>query len=152
MNLMSKSEIREKSAAENLKATSKSFIFAWGNDEFGQLGLGKNSYNPFYNTPRYTKYSINIKKIACGRSHSIMKSEQGCVYGFGSNRYGQLGLPPVDSRRTPTLLSFSKFISCWHVSAGAFHTIVYTCKTILETPYIIGSIRISKIRYVLLYL
>ena len=121
-------EIREKMAQENTKATSKSFIFAWGNDEFGQLGLGKNSYEPFYTTPRYTKYSINIKNIVCGQSHSVMKSEQGSVYVFGSNHYGQLGLPPIQSRRTPTLLPMSKKISCWHVAAGSHHTIVYTSK------------------------
>ena len=122
------SEIREKMAVENSKATSKSFIFAWGNDEFGQLGLGKNSYNPFYSNPRYTKYSINIKTISCGHSHSVMKSEQGSVYVFGSNHYGQLGLPPIQSRRTPTLLPLSKFTSCWHVAVGSHHTIVYTSK------------------------
>ena len=126
IKMMMTNEIREKMAMENKKATSKSFIFAWGNDEFGQLGLGKNSYNPFYCTPRYTKYSINIKTIVCGQSHSIMKSEQGSVYVFGSNHYGQLGLPPVQSRRTPTLLPLSKHNSCWHVAAGAHHTIVYT--------------------------
>lgn len=124
--MMQASEIREKMALENTKATSKSFIFAWGNDDFGQLGLGKNSYEPFYPTPRYTKYSINIKTIVCGQSHSVMKSEQGSVYVFGSNNYGQLGLPPIQNRRIPTLLPFSKTTSCWHVAAGSHHTIVYT--------------------------
>lgn len=127
MNINLPSQIKEKSALENEKSTSKSFIFAWGNDEFGQLGLGKNSYNPFYSSPRYTKYSINVKKISCGKSHTIMKSEQGCIYVFGSNQYGQLGLPIVQSRRTPTLLPFSKKLSCWHIAAGAFHSLVYTC-------------------------
>ena len=124
---MNVSNISKKLAEENKVSTTKSFIFAWGNDEFGQLGLGQNSYNPFYSTPRYTKYSINIKKIACGKNHSVMKSEQGAVYVFGSNRFGQLGIPPVQSLRTPSLLKFSKWISCWKVATGAYHTLIYTC-------------------------
>ena len=133
MNVSVGPEVRETLANEVKKATSKSYIFAWGNDEFGQLGLGKNSYNSFYSTPRYTKYSINIKEIVCGKSHSIMKSEQGSIYVLGSNKHGQLGIPQVDIRRTLTLLPLSKTTSCWHVAAGAFHTLIYTCSFLFDT-------------------
>lgn len=126
------SRISYKPAQENKESTSKSFIFAWGNDEFGQLGIGKNSYNPFYATPRYTKYSINVKKIECGRNHTIMKSEGGSAFVFGSNRYGQLGIPPVQSLRTPSLLKFPRRASVWKIAVGAYHSMIYTCKLILK--------------------
>jgi len=44
------------------------------------------------------KYTIisdlyNIIQIACGSYHSIFLTADGCAYGYGTNVYGQLGLP-----------------------------------------------------------
>ena len=49
---------------------SKNFteVFSWGNDKFGQLGLGQrlSQGKQMHSQPRFCSYNIPISKIACG--------------------------------------------------------------------------------------
>jgi alpha-tubulin suppressor-like RCC1 family protein len=45
-----------------------------------------------------------LKNICLGDSHSLILSNKGSVYSFGSNAYGQLGVGDFSNRNTPTLI------------------------------------------------
>ena len=69
----------------------KTFVFSWGNNELGTLGLGDQSDRsiPTVIEPLLER---NFTAIACGRQYTLLLEQSGVVYGFGSNERGQLGL------------------------------------------------------------
>ncbi|CDW52534.1 E3 ubiquitin protein ligase HERC4 [Trichuris trichiura] len=66
-------------------------VHAWGSNDFGQLGLGhvKPSPSP---QPIAHLYGIPFAQIIAGSWHSFANSSSGCVYGWGKNSCGQLGV------------------------------------------------------------
>ncbi|QDZ17710.1 chromosome condensation regulation protein [Chloropicon primus] len=66
-------------------------IYAWGENDFGQLGLGDrdNRNKPFAVLHRFTR--SRIQSIAAGAKHSMALSEKGEIFTFGSNDCDQLG-------------------------------------------------------------
>mmetsp|Transcript_49913 Transcript_49913/g.57474 ORF Transcript_49913/g.57474 Transcript_49913/m.57474 type:complete len:656 (-) Transcript_49913:138-2105(-) len=69
----------------------KTEIYAWGLNNYGQLGIGntKNTY-----TPTLVEAFIDkpVKKITGGEHHTIALLENGDVYSFGRDDDGQCGL------------------------------------------------------------
>ncbi|CAH1799799.1 unnamed protein product [Owenia fusiformis] len=75
-------------------------VFTFGANDWGQLGLG--------NTKPQTKPSCiknlkaeSVKLIACGRSHTLLTTESGKLFGFGANGEGQLCLEDSPSSNIP---------------------------------------------------
>ncbi|KAL7641414.1 UNVERIFIED_CONTAM: hypothetical protein RMT77_008554 [Armadillidium vulgare] len=65
-------------------------VYGWGLNSNGQLGLG-NTVNQ-HNTCRVTALQgVVITKVACGYSHTLALSDEGHLYAWGLNGYGQLG-------------------------------------------------------------
>lgn len=64
-------------------------LWVWGRNERGQLGTGayKNIYNPVA-----AAGLSEVVTAAVGRSHSLVATRDGSVYGAGENKSGQLGL------------------------------------------------------------
>lgn len=52
------------------------------------------------------KFDKKIKDFVSGGYHNLILTDEGDVYGFGSNIYGQLGLGDRSSRFTPTLIDY----------------------------------------------
>ncbi|XP_054771309.2 RCC1 and BTB domain-containing protein 1-like [Lytechinus pictus] len=65
-------------------------VYGWGYNGNGQLGLGNN-----VNQPSPCKVSslnnLIIAQVACGYAHSMALSDEGNIYTWGANSYGQLG-------------------------------------------------------------
>ena len=81
-------------------------LFAFGSGQYGQLGLG-DSYSRRTPTllPLGDKATDKkIRQIICGADHSFILKNNGELYAFGDNTYGQLGLGDNFNRDTPTLL------------------------------------------------
>jgi alpha-tubulin suppressor-like RCC1 family protein len=77
-------------------------MYAWGYNNFGQLGLGDTITRTLPN-----KHSIPpFRDLACGGNHVLAISEEGELFVWGYNRYGQLGFGDVQMRKEPTLLQF----------------------------------------------
>jgi len=55
----------------------------------------KEKRNKFYSRPMLTKkkldLSVDVKKICGGDTHTLLLSDNGDVFAWGSNKYGQLG-------------------------------------------------------------
>ncbi|KAI4497020.1 hypothetical protein M0802_007766 [Mischocyttarus mexicanus] len=71
--------------------TSSGEVYAWGHNGVGQLGSGSysNQLSPFKVTGLA---GVIIEKVACGYAHTLALSDEGVLYVWGSNSYGQLGL------------------------------------------------------------
>jgi alpha-tubulin suppressor-like RCC1 family protein len=91
-------------------------IWTFGNNIFGQLGLGD-----IEDRHTLTLLSIKIKQIACGGFHTVIISLHDDVWVFGNNQYGQLGLGDNEYRYDPYLLSKMKVRN---IACGYLHTII----------------------------
>jgi len=82
-------------------------VWAWGSNFLGQLGIGTFGPDDLEITPVKVKglsgegYLSNIKVIIAGDAHSIALDNNGNVYAWGNNSYGQLGIGSDFNLRTP---------------------------------------------------
>ena len=95
-------------------------VLVFGNNSYGQLGLGHNNN---MNTPTLLMNDTTIRNIICGGIHTIVYKDNGDVLVFGYNTYGQLGLGHNNDVNVPTLLMNDTTIK--NIICGGIHTIVY---------------------------
>ncbi|GMF10820.1 unnamed protein product [Phytophthora lilii] len=65
-------------------------VYAWGDNSFGQLGMGARSVQPV-GTPYRVDKLVSVRAIACGGGQSFIMTKTN-VLACGSNVAGQLGL------------------------------------------------------------
>ncbi|MED6263774.1 hypothetical protein CHARACLAT_008019 [Characodon lateralis] len=101
-------------------------VYTWGQDSRGQLGLGRS--NSGGESPRHirTLSAIPVVQISVGGEHSFALSASGCVFGWGRNDCGQLGLGDTEDRKTPMPVSCLNMKKVVHISCGKEHTVVLT--------------------------
>jgi alpha-tubulin suppressor-like RCC1 family protein len=72
----------------SMALTESGRVFSWGDNDFGQLGLGNRED---LKTPKLIELNeVFIEKISCGKNHSLMLSENGVIYAFGDNSFRQV--------------------------------------------------------------
>ena len=72
--------------------TSDNKLYGWSNNQFGQLGVKVINNGKLYKPVLIEDLNdINIKQISCGLTHTLVLSNEGIVYGWGGNYYGQIG-------------------------------------------------------------
>ena len=77
-------------------------MFACGNNERGQLGLGDTTNrNTFTAVPALPDGKV-AKQVVAGSCHTMILAEDGTVFACGENTYGQLGLGDTTHRITFT--------------------------------------------------
>lgn len=75
-------------------------VWAWGQNDFGQLGDGTTDNK---NTPINIQGISGIIALAAGRSHTLALKEDGSLLAWGANDFGQLGDGTnVQQRSDPT--------------------------------------------------
>lgn len=67
---------------------SNGFVYAWGNNAYGQLGDGTTTLR---STPVKVADISDIQAIAAGANHSVALRTDGTVWTWGQNIFGQLG-------------------------------------------------------------
>mmetsp|Transcript_5530 Transcript_5530/g.23461 ORF Transcript_5530/g.23461 Transcript_5530/m.23461 type:complete len:413 (+) Transcript_5530:214-1452(+) len=92
-----------------LVATTDGAVFAWGrNDSFGKLGIGANEPVIVPRKPQRVLGELKEKRIvmvAAGSHHSLALSDEGTVYGWGMDEYGQTGVSSVRARNEPRAIT-----------------------------------------------
>ena len=75
----------------SLAVTDDGQLFAWGGGECGQLGVGSTDdvLSPVQIGGALT--GRRVKQVAAGGDHSLALLEEGRLFAWGSNSYGQLG-------------------------------------------------------------
>lgn len=92
--------------------------FAWGNNEFGQLGDGTNTDS---NVPVFVSGLNDSITITGGIFHSLSVLSEGSVRAWGANYSGQLGDGTlIDSNLPEAVTALSNAIK---VAAGVFHSL-----------------------------
>ncbi|XP_070614113.1 probable E3 ubiquitin-protein ligase HERC3 isoform X1 [Erythrolamprus reginae] len=101
-------------------------FFAWGQNNHGQLGLGKEF--PSQDTPQRVRSldGIPLSQVAAGGAHSFALSLSGAVFGWGKNTSGQLGLSDDKDRESPCHVKLLRTQQVVYISCGSDHTAVLT--------------------------
>ncbi len=78
-----------------LALTEAGQVFSWGDNKFGQLGLGKSGLGSV-NKPVLIQEGLALKgehiiDVSCGQFHVLLLSAGGHLYAFGSNVSGAIG-------------------------------------------------------------
>lgn len=79
-------------ANHTLCVTATSLVFAWGDNSYGQLGLGdvRNRKSPAMVNGLW---ALPVRQLAAGVSHSAALTSNGFLFTWGDASSGQLGLP-----------------------------------------------------------
>lgn len=101
-------------------------VFAWGEDYYGQLGLGGKQVGKTYSNPRFCSFNIVIRALSCGEEHSAFIADCGHVYTMGSNADGRLGIGDSSVRQSssPYLIEALEGFRAVSVSCGWGHSAV----------------------------
>jgi len=87
-------------------------VYSWGDNSNGALGTGKteNEFLPQKATFN-SGYQLAIQKIVCGSRHSAAIDNQGNLYTFGCNEFGQLGIEKTGIYPFPKILKIAELKS-----------------------------------------
>ncbi|XP_032885366.1 probable E3 ubiquitin-protein ligase HERC3 [Amblyraja radiata] len=101
-------------------------VFAWGQNTFGQLGLG--TRGPLSCDPQTVKSfsGVPVAQITAGGEHSFALTVSGTVFAWGRNNHGQLGLDDTEDTLTPKHVQILSCKSTIFISCGEEHTAVLT--------------------------
>ncbi|XP_019702667.1 uncharacterized protein [Elaeis guineensis] len=106
---------------------SKGELYTWGFGRGGRLGhpdFDIHSGQAAVITPRQVTLGLGsrqVKSIAAAKHHTVIATESGEVFTWGSNREGQLGYTSVDTQPTPRRVSSFK-VKIIAVAAANKHT------------------------------
>lgn len=97
--------------SHSLALTKKGNLFAWGHNNYGQIGNSKFSIN--LKPERLDIFEDKLIMISCGGWHSMALTEKGLVYSWGRNNEGQLADGSRKNSTIPKLVKEKiKKISC----------------------------------------
>lgn len=111
--------------------TSDGEIFAWGQNNCGQIGSGTTTNQP---TPRKVTSCVLNKRcsqVSCGQTSSMALFDNGEVFGWGYNGNGQLGLGNNVNQTNPCRVSALHDVCVAQIVCGYAHTMALTDEGLL---------------------
>lgn len=96
-------------------------VYAWGSNEYGQLGIGKNTVSIVAYPARIKTLPADIREISSGIEHTVGLLNSGEVYTWGNGDGGLLGHCGGRTCYEPKLVEGLKNIK--KVVCGGLHTI-----------------------------
>jgi len=102
----------------NLATTTSGTLYSWGNNDYGQLGLGNRTSR---SSPVQVGSLATWSKIATGRMHGLAIKTDGTLWSWGHNSAGQLGLGNTTYYSSPKQVGA---LTIWlKVSGGNYSTL-----------------------------
>jgi alpha-tubulin suppressor-like RCC1 family protein len=111
-------------ASHSLALTQSGEVYAWGSNFRGQTGCGDNN-KKLIPTKVKVLNEYKIKMISCGFNHSMALTESGCVYSWGYNHRGELGIGNTENSNTPKQIEM-KDIIIDKITCGESHSLLLT--------------------------
>uniref|UniRef100_A0A8D0WUL5 HECT domain-containing protein n=1 Tax=Sus scrofa TaxID=9823 RepID=A0A8D0WUL5_PIG len=104
--------------------------FGWGSNRAGQLALSGNNVPAQAYKPRSVGAlkNLGVIYISCGYEHTAVLTQDGKVFTFGDNSYGQLGHSPTAEKRGPRLVERIEGLVS-QIDCGSYHTLAYVYTT-----------------------
>jgi len=110
-------------------------VYAWGSNDSSQLGHGTfMSAGAMPSMPigfEMVPGRLTVAELCCGSDHTVLRTEAGAVFAWGSNGRGQCGVPEDRSGSSvthvvprPRCMQTGQHPSMVSISAGPFHTAV----------------------------
>jgi alpha-tubulin suppressor-like RCC1 family protein len=104
--------------SHSLALHSDGKVWAWGMNNYGQVGNGNESYSQ--SIPVQINHLTDVIAIAAGYYHSLAIQKNGTVWGWGHNNKGQLGDGTTTNQNIPVLAkNLTNVVS---ISAGVDHS------------------------------
>uniref|UniRef100_A0A8C6P0S3 RCC1 and BTB domain containing protein 1 n=1 Tax=Nothobranchius furzeri TaxID=105023 RepID=A0A8C6P0S3_NOTFU len=88
-----------------LLATEDGALFAWGHNNYSQLGNGTTNQGVAPVTVSANLLNKKVTEVACGSHHSMALTDSGEVYAWGYNNCGQVGSGSTANQPTPRRVS-----------------------------------------------
>ncbi|KPP63905.1 RCC1 and BTB domain-containing protein 1-like [Scleropages formosus] len=82
-------------------------VYGWGYNGNGQLGLGNNG-NQLTPCRLAALQGVCVLQIVCGYAHSLALTDEGLLYAWGANTYGQLGTGNKSNQLSPVHIMAEK--------------------------------------------
>ena len=119
-------------AHHSAAVSDKGHLYTWGWGEYGRLGHGDEELR---DKPEMVvslaERSVSIVAVACGAAHTSVVSNDGTVFGFGWNAYGQVSSIEVDRYMFPREIFVGHQVTS--ISCGFCHSGVVTSAGLLFT-------------------
>jgi len=109
-------------------------LYGFGLNNNGQLGLNnKINRNKPTKIPFFSSHLIRIISLSAGDKHTVVLCDDGTSYGFGSNRYCQLGFDSNEMKESsePIKLPFSSALARSTVAIPQLLELLWTRKQFL---------------------
>ncbi|MCT6810981.1 MAG: InlB B-repeat-containing protein, partial [Bifidobacterium sp.] len=120
---------------QSLAVGSDGYVYAWGNNESGQLGNGSSGG---YSTvplrvidPNDPRSGLTAVQVSAGYYHSLALDARGNIWAWGFNQFGELGNGNNIDSAIPTLAQYPRdagTVTAIQVSAGADHSLIIDTK------------------------
>ncbi len=111
-------------AFHNLALTAAGHVLAWGNSDYGQLGLGSTTHVAEPHVVEELS-KAGVTSLAAGGWHSAALTAGGVVFVWGRGEHGRLGLGEAwRDRLRPCELPLPQRVA--HVSCGGTHSALLT--------------------------
>ena len=148
----------------SLFQNNKEEIFACGNNDLGQCGLGHFD-SPQIKPSLMLNAPSNIVHFVCGCHQSLFLDSEGNVYSVGKNKYGELGLghnkhqnelnkiPNIPPIKTISCVNSSCYLidfegNLWTFGHNYFGQLGHGDRTNINTPKIVNTLKnIQQISY-----
>ena len=94
-------------------------LSAWGRNDSGQCGISSDV--PIVLEPNYIEIDAEIISVSAGAEHSLALDENGNVWAWGDNTYGQLGQEDETDTYVPQKVEGLEHIV--QIAAGGYHSL-----------------------------
>ncbi|WKU05551.1 hypothetical protein [Micromonospora sp. HUAS LYJ1] len=109
----------------SIALTATGEVYAWGRNNSGQLGTG-DAISHLTPVKATVPAGVVVTAIATHNAHNIAVDENGDLYLWGDNTYGQIGIGTTTVQRSPVKVTLPAGDRAQAVAAGAFHSLAMT--------------------------